>query len=205
MAKMQKNKPLVNMTKEELIDLQKETAKAAEEAEKKVVDLERKSTESAAEVSLAKKEAEAAKFQLEKHLEESKARELIQKEVQEVTKQQMKYFDKTFDAFIPETVTVVQDGKEVEVGFIPGIWKVRIPGFNTKYAIIKDKSTGEVKERKPFMDPQRGIYLDMLLKYRPDLIQDLFDKKVNIFKDLKTGEAIFGIEKQESQDFEVEE
>lgn len=192
------------LNEEELRSLAEKQMAQLENVQKQNVELENLANQAKEKAKQAVGDKEAAEKALLKEQAKIKDLETIRKETAKVTAAQIKYFGETFEAVVKNNAKVVHEGKEIEVGFLPGIHKIRIPGFNHKYAVRKDKA-GNVIDKIPFMEDQRGILIDRLIEFYPSKIQELWDKKVDIFKNLETGDAYFGKNEQLSLDIDVVE
>ncbi len=175
-------KKLEELSPEELI----ERLKASEA---KNVAFENSAKESKAAAAVAKKESGDKDALIADMQAKMEAAVTNATETAAVTTAQMKYHGKKFDATVKHTATITIEEKKTKVGFLPGIHKLRIPGFDTAYANVKqeDGTTQQV----PIRDGSGAVYIDSLIEHFPKQLQKLFDNKVNIFKNLETGQAYF--------------
>ena len=113
---------------------------------------------------------------------------------------QERYFRKQFPAKVSGSITLEEDGKEVEVEILHGVASIQetVNVFELSIAKIDIGKTNEKGEPiyDVIKDESGKIYLANAIKYASkvpkikEFFQLLFDKKVNIFAN-KKGEALF--------------
>ncbi len=120
------------------------------------------------------------------------------KDIVDVTSAQIRKFGKVLtdvNAIVKGTVTI----GEKELKIIPGINKIRYPKFKSKMLKISDTESVEVTDGLGKINLQVIVdYATSVPKFK-ELLEELYDAKVNIFADAKTGLPVYAKSEEEEE------